>query len=233
MVLPTLLLTRPAASAKAFADSLNTSVLSRVRLVISPLLEISGMGIIPSLTQVGGVIFTSANGVLHAPKGEDRPAYCVGAQTTAEATAHGWAAQQMGDTAQELIAALCADPPKCPLLHLSGRHTRGDIAQTLKSAGVDTERVTIYEQRLLGLNAAAHRVLESPCIIPVFSPRSAAQLAKEAHGNLGQAYIIALSDAVALPLAGEKTRNLTVLPAPQAVIMREALENLCLNLSLP
>jgi uroporphyrinogen-III synthase len=233
MALPTLLLTRPVASAKAFANSLNPSVLSRVRLVISPLLEISGTGIIPSLAQVGGVIFTSANGVLHAPKGEGRPAYCVGAQTTAEATAHGWTAHQMGDTAQELIAAICADPPECPLLHLSGRHTRGDIAQTLTNAGIATERVTIYEQSLLGLDAAARLALQGPCVVPVFSPRSAAQLAKEAHGKLDQAYIIALSDAVAGPLAGENARNLTVLPAPQAVIMREVLENLCLNLSLP
>ncbi|UWR26348.1 uroporphyrinogen-III synthase [Sulfitobacter sp. S223] len=233
MVLPTLLLTRPADSAKAFAASLNSSALSRVRLLIAPLMEISSTGLTPSIAKTRGVIFTSANGVVHAPKGNGRPAFCVGVQTTEKAIAKGWAAQRVGNTAQELIATLLADPPDGPLLHLSGCHTRGDIAETLTAAGIATERVMIYEQKLLGLDAAARSALEGPCIVPVFSPRSAMQLAKEAHGQLEKACIVALSEAVAAPLAGEKSHNLTVLPAPQAAIMRQTVENLCLNLSLP
>lgn len=233
MVPPTLLLTRPTMSAKAFAETLDPVALTQAFLIISPLLEIVGTGAKPSLTDVRGVIFTSANGVLFAPDGAGRRAYCVGAQTTRQAMMRGWDARQAGDTADDLVAALEKDAAHGPLLHLSGAHTRGDIARRLTAAGTPTNCIIVYDQKLLSLGPEAQDALCSRCIVPVFSPRSAEQLVREARGKLGNAHVVALSNSVAEPLIGEKTTQLIVLPAPQAVHMRKAVENLCKTLSLP
>ena len=233
MAPPTLLLTRPAASAEAFANALDPDALAQVRLVISPVMEIVGTGCTPVPDAVRGVIFTSANGVIHAPEGAGRVAYCVGKQTTRQAVARGWDARQAGDTAQELVAALCANPPQAPLLHLAGKHTRGEVAQTLTAAGIATTCSTLYDQKLLPLTSAAREALGGLCIVPVFSPRSALQLVREASGRLDHCAIIALSDSVALPFADKKIKQINVLPAPQSQLMIKAVENLCKTLRLP
>ena len=233
MALPTLLLTRPEASAQAFAATLDPVVLTSVRLLIAPLMVIVGTDTAPDLGNVRGVIFTSANGVSFAPEGKGRPAFCVGAQTTRRAIENGWAAQMAGTCAQELIATLCKMRPPAPLIHLGGEHTIGDIAKTLTVAGIETGHLTLYRQQLMPLSAEAKEALRGTSILPVFSPRTADQLVTEASGNLGSSYIIALSDSVAKRFAGEKLSQCLILPSPQAIYMRKAVEKLCLDLRLP
>lgn len=233
MAPPTLLLTRPAESAQAFLANLDQGALARVRVVVAPLMEISGTGNTVQVSEKQSVIFTSANGVSYAPEGAGRIAYCVGTQTTQKAISRGWNAQQAGDTAQDLIVRLQADPPKGPLLHLAGVHTRGDIAQNLSDVGTPTTHIALYSQSLLPLSMEAKQALLGRCIVPVFSPRSAAQLVKEANGNLRNSHIIALSEAVAAVFPRESTGSMLVLSAPQAVYMRKAVENLCKTLGLP
>ena len=80
---PRLLLTRPHPGAAQFLDRLSPAL--RDGAVISPLIEIAPTGVGVDLAPFAGVIFTSANGVAHAPKGDGRPAFCVGPQTTAAA----------------------------------------------------------------------------------------------------------------------------------------------------
>jgi uroporphyrinogen-III synthase len=228
----TLLLTRPNHSAQAFVARLSAEVREAADVVIAPLMEVVGLEIKPDLSGIAGVAFTSANGVLHAPLGEGRVAFCVGARTTEAAKAHGWRAQQVGKTAQELIEAFKITPPSGPILHLGGRHTRGDIAKNLTEVGIQARHIALYDQRLLPLSGEGHAALSSRCILPVFSPRTAHHLAYQAHGSLGNAYIVALSEAVAGPLRGEKTAQLFILPTPDAVYMSKVVENLCLNRSL-
>lgn len=234
MAPPTLLLTRPYESSHAFAASLDPAALAGVRVLIAPLMGIKGTGNLPDLDRARGVIFTSANGVLHAPDGAGRRAYCVGAQTTQQAMAHGWQAEHHGDTAQELLASLQSAPPEAPMLHLGGEHTRGDISATLTAAGIRTDHIALYAQTLLPLEPQALGALDDgPCIVPVFSPRSASHLVHQAAGHLAQAHIIALSDAVAAPFWNENIAQLLELPAPQTIYMRKAVENLCQTLCLP
>jgi len=85
----------------------------------------------------------------------------------------------------------------------------------------------------LPLSMEVKQALLGRCIVPVFSPRSAAQLVKEAQGNLRNSHIIALSEAVAAVFPRESTGSMLVLSAPQAVYMRKAVENLCKTLGLP
>ncbi|MCX7565857.1 uroporphyrinogen-III synthase [Sulfitobacter sp. F26169L] len=233
MALPTLLLTRTRDRAQAFAQALDPAALGRVRVMIAPLLAISPTKTPLVLDEMQQVIFTSANGVLHAPPGQGRVAFCVGAHTTQQAIAQGWSATLAGDTAKELIATLSKTPPKGPLLHLGGTHTRGDIAQILTASGVKTRHVALYDQTLLPLEQRAIVALRGPCIVPVFSPRTAAHLVRSAKGKLERASVVALSDAVAEPFRTEKTKNLVIIQAPQAVYMRKAVENLCRTVTLP
>jgi len=233
MAKPTLLLTRPRASAQAFAARLDPVALGRVDVLLAPLMEISDTGAPVDIPPDQAVIFTSANGVAQAGAGAGRPAFCVGENTTRQAGLQGWRAQQAGETAQALIAALIADPPQTPLLHLGGEHTRGDIAGALSAAGLPTQHIALYRQTLLPLEPNAKAALEKPCIIPVFSPRTAAQLVTQAAGKLALSHIVALSDAVAAPFRGENLAQLHILPAPQAIYMVNAVENLCLSHALP
>ncbi|MEQ6202972.1 uroporphyrinogen-III synthase [Sulfitobacter sp. HNIBRBA2951] len=229
----TLLLTRPRPSAQAFVDALNVAALAKVDVVIAPLMEIVRYGDAPDIGPSQQVIFTSANAVAFAPDGQGRAAFCVGAQTTRLAKQRGWTAQQMGDTAQQLIAAIQAHPLTGDLIHLGGVHTRGDIAQTLTQAGINTTHTPIYDQILLPLDSQGQAALQRPSIVPVFSPRSAVQLAAQTAGALHHAHIIALSEAVAAPLRGESCADLTVLPKPQAIYMVKEVEKQCLTLGLP
>lgn len=233
MIPPTLLLTRPRPSAEAFAARLDPKALARVRLVISPVIEIVSTGMVPQVGPTQSVIFTSGNAVARAPEGAGRGAYCVGAQTTAQARGRGWVAQQRGETAEELVAALMACPPKGPLMHLGGVHTRGDVAQRLTQAGIETVHHALYDQQVVPLTDAAHAALLGPCIIPVFSPRSAAQLIKQASGQLGQAHVIALSPPIAALFRREMTTSLFILPAPRRIYMCKHVEKLCLSVTLP
>jgi uroporphyrinogen-III synthase len=233
MILPTLLLTRPRDSAEAFVATLDPAARAAVDILIAPLLDIRTTGAWPDLEKNAAAIFTSANGVRFAPEGAGRQAYCVGAQTTHRAEARGWLATQAGETAYELMTLLKNMPPDAPLWHLGGEHTIGDIAETLTSAGVPTRHITLYHQHLLPLNPAARDALERPCIVPVFSPRSALHLVSEAKNLLSRAHIIALSESVAAAFAQETTAKCLVLPAPRAIYMRKAVENLCLTSSLP
>ncbi|WP_299413906.1 uroporphyrinogen-III synthase [uncultured Sulfitobacter sp.] len=233
MTSTTLMLTRPRSSAQAFVDSLSQQAVAAVDIVIAPLMEIVVTNAVLDLTGVRSVIFTSANGVHHGPEGQGRIAFCVGAQTTDAAQKRGWIATQAGDTAGELIATLIAQQPKGPALHLGGEHTRGDIAQKLTQCGIETRHVAIYAQKLVSLDADGQQALNGPCIIPVFSPRTGQQLAQQARGRLQNAHIVALSDAVAAPLLGQKVAQMQILPAPRSGYMRKAVEILCLDLTLP
>jgi uroporphyrinogen-III synthase len=228
-----LLLTRPDHSARAFAQTLDPAALTCVNLLIAPLMEITATGDSVSVRSEDAVIFTSQNGVRFAPDGQGRRAFCVGAKTAQTARARGWRGQHSGDTAQELIARLAKLRPAEALWHLGGAHTIGDIAQSLSSLGMTVRHVTLYQQDLLPLDTVARDALTGRCIVPVFSPRSAAQLVHEAKGQLGKADIIALSDSVAAPFSGESVSSCTILPAPQVIYMRKAVENLCLTLCPP
>lgn len=223
---PVLILTRPAASAQAFAQSLDPTLLARFDLVISPLLRISPIEAPVDLTGVAGVVFSSANGVAFGPDPLDIPAYCVGSATAGAAIARGWNAEMVGQDADALVAQLTATRPAAPLLHIAGKHQRGDIAERLSHAGLQAQTRTVYDQTLCPLTAQARAALASgvPCIIPLFSPRTAAHFAAQAAGARNVT-VIALSRAVASCVAELIVERIIIAPDPTAASVRWALEN--------
>nr|WP_281361073.1 uroporphyrinogen-III synthase [Sulfitobacter maritimus] len=232
MTQPRLLLTRPPQSSAVFLKRLPSALHKGV--VVSPLIEIVPSGDAPDLSGYAGVIFTSANAVANAPAGEGRPAYCVGPQTTEAALAAGWQAQMSGFDAVSMIAELSGRADLGPLLHLAGLHRRGDIAGDLTATGLTTDVHTLYEQRLLALSDEAQHLLQGddPVLVPLFSPRSAAQFAREA-ARTAQVLAVSISDAAAQALEGLPLRAHDVAALPTGEAMAEAVEKLFRRSTLP
>ncbi|WP_237278024.1 uroporphyrinogen-III synthase [Sulfitobacter sp. M39] len=224
MTKPALILTRPAPACAAFAASLPAALLSRVRVVTSPLLRILPTAAPVDLGGIGGVIFTSANGVAHGPKGGTLPAYCVGEATAQAAAAKGWQVAFHAPDAARLLSMIKAHHPAAPLLHLRGTHQRGDIAERLTQGGLPTRAVALYDQQALPLTRDAQAALaDGPSIVPLFSPRTAAQFADQAH-DLQRSTIIALSPAVAEALDRTVVQQILIAPEPTATSLRFTLE---------
>ncbi len=219
------LLTRPMAQSQAFAASLAARFGQAVRPVISPLMV--PVFLTPKLPDgpFAGVIFTSATGV-EVSMAFDLPkrAFCVGAQTAARARAAGFQAVSANGDAAALVAAILADPPHGRLLHLRGEDARGDIAETLTSAGTETVSAVVYRQDPQPLTDEALTILalDGAVIVPLFSPRSAllfrAALPPDRKASL---WMAGISGAVAETVDGVAQR-LEIARKPDADAMLDA-----------
>ncbi len=232
MTQPRLLLTRPQPGAAQFLDRLSPAL--REGAVISPLIEIAPTGEAIDLTPFAGVIFTSANGVAHGPEGNGRPAYCVGPQTTEAAARAKWQAEMVGLDAEAMIAKLSSRLQIGPLLHLAGRHRRGDVAGALSASGLTTKVATVYEQNLLPLTEEAQALLNgsAPVIVPLFSPRSAQHFAREATCT-EQVIALSISPAAAQALEALPLYAHDVAAEPTGEAMATGVEKLFRCTTLP
>ncbi|MBY5933437.1 uroporphyrinogen-III synthase [Tateyamaria omphalii] len=191
-------MTRPLAAAERFVEEMPDDLMARVTPVFSPLLRIEPTGDALGLLPDMAAIFSSSNGVQYGPEGAGRMAYCVGARTTAQAKAKGWSAQMAGQDADALVSYVIGNPPNKSLVHIRGRHTRGDIAGRLVTAGHTVTEAIVYDQVPQPLNNAARTaMIESDAtIVPLFSPRTAVEFAKQ-DPRAKCLNVIALSAAVA------------------------------------
>lgn len=220
-----LLMTRPEGSNGPFVAQIAGDILARLTVVETPLIAITPLGTDPMLNPKDAAIFSSSNGVRYAPAGQGRRAFCVGKRTTETASSAGWNAICAGQTADALVQYLIANKPQMRLRHLSGVHQRGDIVTRLTAAGLNAAQTQIYDQPLLPLSKTAQNLLSQngPVIVPLFSPRAAAQFAACSPRQSGLT-VICLSAAVLheLNLSGE---NQTFIPAaPEARLMLEMVE---------
>jgi len=218
-------MTRPRAQSEAFVTTLPDTLKARLDILIAPLIEITETQASYDIAPKDAAIFTSANGAAFGPEGAGRIAYCVGAATTKAATARGWQAQNAGQDAAHLIEYLMQQAPKARLWHLSGVHTRGNIAQKLGDAGLDLRHVAIYDQALRPLPSDTRAWLDQGknTVLPLFSPRTAEQFAQQT-GQTHHIHVIALSASVAEALAGKRFASCDIARAPTAKAMIEAME---------
>ncbi|WP_417206046.1 uroporphyrinogen-III synthase [Antarctobacter sp.] len=226
--LPVLLLTRPEPASRRFAEELR-ALGRQFDPVISPLFRVDVTGPLPDASAVRGLIFTSANGVeaWQALGGRrDLPAFTVGAATARAAEAAGMRAHSADGSADDLVAMLLTHETPAPLLHLHGRHTRGDVAQRLSQAGVSCNSAVIYDQPAQPLTEQARAALLGtvPVVVPVFSPRTGKLLAQErAQAPL---LVAAMSEAVVNALRPLHKRDLKVAERPESEAMREVVSDL-------
>ncbi len=222
----TLLLTRPAPASAAFLDSLSP-LGEGIDVVISPLLEIVPTGQVPDTSQYAGVIFTSSNGVAHAIDGAGMPAFCIGDATRDAAQARGWEARQMGRTAEDLIDSILSERPNAPLLHIGGVHKRGNVAEHLTRAGIHTDSIDVYDQTAKPLSSVAIEILNggNPVIVPLFSPRTASQFAKNWSGR-APLHLLGLSKAVLDEVKHLPASTFNIAESPDGDAMRRVVMNL-------
>ncbi|MBA3911201.1 MAG: uroporphyrinogen-III synthase [Rhodobacter sp.] len=226
------LLTRPKAQSQVFARALAARFGDRVQPVITPLM--APVFLTPDLPEGphAAVIFTSATGVVAAVRlGADLPkrAYCVGRQTAARARKAGFQALSAEGDADALVAAVQADRPSGQVLHLRGEDTRGDVAERLNSAGIETHSVVIYRQEPQAMTPEALDLLASATavIVPLFSPRTAAVFrGAMPKGSRARLRIAAISAAVAKAAEGLALEAIEVASHPDAEAMLDAVERL-------
>jgi uroporphyrinogen-III synthase len=220
---PILLLTRPRPAALAFAESLQRAC----TVVVSPLLKIVPMEAVPKISTDTGAIFTSQNGVIL--DGAGRNAWCVGARTTEVARARHWNARCAGSNADALVTYLLTNPPKQPMVHFRGVHTRGEVCKRLKDNGLSVTEQIAYDQVAQPLTADARAVLDgsTPVIVPLFSPRSAALFSSIRPGS-APLTLVAMSQDVGDAVMKIHYDRLEIAGKPTAESMRAIIEK-CLD----
>ncbi|WP_102223894.1 uroporphyrinogen-III synthase [Acidimangrovimonas sediminis] len=223
---PTILLTRPAAQSARFAKALHDRF-GPVPVVMARLTETRFLDT-PLPDRPQGVIFTSETGVraLHRLAPDlGGAAWCVGDRTAEIATEAGFAAVSAHGDAAALIAMIRASGVRGPLLHARGRHSRGEVAETLTSAGIETHSVILYDQAECPLGEEGQAVLggKAPVLLPIFSPRTARLLVAQAAGAQAPLHVVALSQAVAEGVSGLPAETLTIASRPDAQAMIDAL----------
>jgi uroporphyrinogen-III synthase len=226
---PLLLLTRPAAQSARFARDFEARFGPGCEVVTAPVMEIVLFGAPSPLEGVGGLVFTSENGVAGFAGASDArhlPAWCVGDRTARAARDIGLAARSAEGTAAELIAAIAADPPQGRLLHLRGEHARGDVCGGLAARGIEAEERIVYAQRDLMLDPAVReRVAAAPAtLVPLFSPRSAKLVARQLAECPGRLVLATMSPAVTAAWSGPEPVAICEAARPDARAMMDALE---------
>lgn len=145
---PLVIVTRP----RAEAEPLAARIAARgYDVLIEPLLEIEPLPVsLPPAEDFSALVFTSANGARAFARisGERHiPAYAVGTRTEAVLREAGFRDVRCRSVnAAELSAAIAAEMPGgARLLHAAGRVVAADLGVLLAPAGIQVERVALYD----------------------------------------------------------------------------------------
>ncbi|WP_127901309.1 uroporphyrinogen-III synthase [Solirhodobacter olei] len=222
---PILLLTRPEAASRRFAEAARARFGAAVVPLIAPLIEITFADTRPDLAGIRGLVFTSENGVaayLRLEQGRILPAWCVGPRTAEAARAGGLRAHAAGGDVAALAEMLAREGVTGPLLHSHGAHRAGDLEGRLAAAGIALRSHPAYAQEARAPSAEALAALagQTPVIAPVFSPRSARLFRAAFPAPDAPLRLVALSPAVAEALGPGPVR---VAARPDAGAMLDAL----------
>lgn len=231
---PTVLLTRPLDQSRAVADALRQAAGPSVRIVISPLMRIESVA--ANWDRAAPCyLFTSQQGVREYVRSGADPtrstgakqaltrAFCVGDRTAKAARAAGLQAISAGGTVEDLLQLVLNERPKGPLVHLRGRHARGDLAQRLSDAGLNAVEAIVYDQRDQDPTPEAKALISQgfPVVAPLYSPRSATRFAKE-FAPAPHAHLLCMSEFVAGNLEPDAFQRIDVIAQPDGATMFES-----------
>lgn len=211
---PTLLLTRPEAQSRRFANVFRARFGSDWPVLIAPLMEIA-----PLMRNAGedadAVILTSANAVPSLAPARGRMAWCVGQATADAALQAGFRVEVAEGDGASLARLMRAKSAQGRLFHAHGRHLSVDLqALMAERPGLSIDAAVVYDQVALPPSRAVLDLLagDAPVLAPVFSPRSAALLADVPR--LAPLWLAAISMAAARAFG--PVGRLAVAPSPDA-----------------
>lgn len=220
---PTLIVTRPAQQGEEFARAVRERYADQVRIILSPLIEISTLPVTDDFSDLEGVIFTSAHavGAVNLPAGIT--AWCVGPRTAECAKDAGFDVVVGTGDASGLVEFIVDRAPCGRLAHIRGQHARGNVAGTLQAHGLQCDDVVAYEQRALALTAEAKLALkgEFPVVLPLFSPRTATILSEQRQ-FVAPLHLVVMSDVVKKAAGTVGAQTITVAAQPNGQAMVEA-----------
>lgn len=194
--------------------------------VLTPLLTIESRPFDTNVAGAQALLFTSSNGVhgfAAQSSTRDVAAFAVGESTAAAARAAGFRNVRSADGDVVALAQLVQqtlDPQRGALIHISGRHIAGDLAQGLRSAGFHVERRVAYEAAAA---AALPKAFDDPLDVVLFHSTRAAEIfvrlgADKAVGLRAACF----SEAVAHAARAAAWAALTVATAPREQALLDA-----------
>lgn len=227
-----LLLTRPQAASERVMADLRAMGAPAFDPVISPALKMIPVDALPDSGAASGLVFTSANGVRAwvAMGGRcDLPAYAVGKGTASTARQAGFDVWTAGGDADALTDGLLRLGPAGPLLHVHGRHTRGNVAQRLTDAGLPCAGFVAYDQQEQPPRQAALRILgeKRPVVVPLYSPRSAATVGS--WPVKAPLLVAAMSQAVANACESAHIKEMAIAARPESASMLDCVAGLLVH----
>jgi len=221
---PTVLATRPQAASDRFVEALKAKA-GPFKPVISPAFEIVQLASRTDMPMFEVAVFTSREGVAHAPKGSQRRAYCVGSATGRAAEAAGYLAVNAGGDVGDLIEVILADSPKQSLLHIRGEVSTGDVTSTLTAGGVNcSDHVAYHKKPLVPKGDLQEVVRTAPYVIfPIFSGETVSILA-DWKIDFSTTHVVAISPVVATAARRLEPLSITVSPVPdmQSMVLTTA-----------
>nr|WP_255571769.1 uroporphyrinogen-III synthase [Celeribacter sp. PS-C1] len=219
----TVLITRPKEDAQRLAQTLE-ALGSDVRCIIAPVMEIVETPFELPKQSFDHLFLTSRHAVPAASPFRGVPTYCVGKATRDAAIEAGHDIRGVFPNADDLVASL-SEHVSGRALHLHGRHTRGEIAKRLTSAGLETKSSVVYEQNLRKWSAQERQIIlaEPSLILPLYSPRSASLTAKLLGDFKGDLTLIGLSQACLDAWDGPETVKAFCVDHPDGQAMKQAI----------
>lgn len=149
--------------------------------VAAPLLTLRRLDVPDLPLKDEHLIFTSRHGIealAALTAARHWPCICVGAASAREARRAGFTqVHAAGGTARDVIAWVQANWPEAAnILHISGRHHRGDIIETLMAAGYKQARREVYYD-MIPVRRDPRAQPRPDDDVWLYSPRGAAALA--------------------------------------------------------
>jgi len=224
------LLTRPVEESRKLAETLEAE---GIDCLIWPLTRI-----VPTLMELklpyrlGGLLFTSANGVRALAALTDRrdlPALCVGGATASAARAAGYLNCFSAGGDARALAELAQRSGIRDFLHPRGEDAAGDLAGWLAEAGIRVAEVVLYKAEETGpppAPVAAALRAGAVDLVTAWSRRNAAILARrlaDMGARLDATDALAISPAAAEPLAAAGFRVVKLSEAPDRASMLAAI----------
>ena len=182
----TVILTRPEAESRLLAERIQGHDPS-IEVHVAPLLEICPVEhTVSDAGRSSGIVFTSANAVKTLDL-ESIPygmvSWCVGVRTAEAARDRGFRIRTAGGSAQALLDMIRNNPPDGGLIYARGAFVSVNLADLLRGDGIPVSEIVTYKQVALALEGASRRlIMAGPCLVTLFSVRTAEIFTREATG---------------------------------------------------